>query len=235
VDINKLSKGDKVFIGSGLVFFIATFFDWFSVSAKGFANLGGGNAWDLGFLWGSLWALVFLAGAVLLALPAFGVAAPKLPAVAFLAVGALGTFFVLLKLIIGESSGFSGIDVSRSFGIFLAFIAAAGVTFGGFLKFQEGGGTLADLKDPNKIKGAFQQGAPGQMPQQQYGQQPQYPQQQYPQPPQYGQAPPPPPQYGQAPPPPPGYQQAPPPPPQYGQQAPPPPPGYQPPPPPPGS
>ena len=115
-----------------------------------------------------------------LALPAFGVAAPKIPPIAYLGVGALGALLVLLKLLIGET----GWD--RGFGLILATLAAIAVAFGGFLIFQESGGNLNDLKDMNKMKASF--GGPGGGP---------------PPPPPGGMAPPPPPPGGGAPPPPP--------------------------------
>jgi hypothetical protein len=161
VDLSKLGTGQKIFAGAGLVYFIASFLTWYSIDFKGglsLGSIGDANAWgDIGFLWGSLWALLFLAGIVLLLLPAFGVAAPKLPAIAFLVVGGLATLFTLLKLLIGESdSPELGITISASFGIYLAVIAAAAATYGAFLMFKESGGDLNDLKDMNKIKGAFQ-------------------------------------------------------------------------------
>ena len=153
MDLSKISKGGQIFAGAGIIYLIASFLPWYSLP-KEFEVAGydtSFNAWgDIGFLWGSLWALLFLAGAVLLILPAFGVQAPKLPAIAFLVVGALATLFTLLKLLIGEIE-----PLSASFGIFLAVIAAAVATFGGFLMFKESGGEMNDLKDMNKLKASF--------------------------------------------------------------------------------
>lgn len=153
MDLSKVSKGGQIFAGAGIIYVIASFLPWYSLpSVYERAGLDTSfNAWgDIGFLWGSLWALLFLAGAVILILPAFGVQAPKLPAIAFLTVGAIATFFTLLKLLIGEPN-----PLSSSFGIYLAIIAAAGATFGGFLLFKESGGDINDLKDMNKLKASF--------------------------------------------------------------------------------
>lgn len=180
MDLNKISNGGKIFAGAGIVYFIASFIPWYSVDLGPFGDFTA-NAWDLGFLWGSLWALVFLAGAVILVLPAFGVGSVKIPAVAFLAVGALGFLFTLLKLIIGEDD-----PIGSSFGIYLALIAAAAVTYGGFMLFKESGGSLDDLKDPNKLKASFGGAHGGSTP-----------------PPPPGMTPPPPPPSGMNPPPPP--------------------------------
>ena len=154
MDLSKVSKGGQIFAISGIVYFIASFLKWYTAEYAG-QELASANAWgDLGFLWGSAWALVLIAGAALLVLPAFGVNVPKLPGIAYLAAGALATLFTLLKLIIGEDDGF-GIEVNASIGIYLAVIAAAGAAFGGFLMFSESGGSLSDLKDMNKMKGQF--------------------------------------------------------------------------------
>ncbi len=150
MDLSKLSMGQKIFAIAGLVYFIASFLAWYTYSFTGIVDVSA-NAWDIGFLWGSLWALLFIIGAVLVVLPAFGVGAPKIPAIAFLLIGVLATLFTLLKLIIGEPD-----PISASFGIYLALIAAIGATYGGFTMFKESGGSLDDLKDMNKIKGSFQ-------------------------------------------------------------------------------
>jgi hypothetical protein len=160
VDLSKLSIGQKIFAAAAIVYFVASLLPWYSAEYKGL-SLGGSasaNAWgDIGFLWGSLWALLLLAGAVLLVLPAFGVSAPKLPAIAFLAVGALATLFTVLKLLIGEDDAPElGITINASVGLYLAVVAALGAAYGGFMMFKEGGGDLSDLKDMNKIKGSFQ-------------------------------------------------------------------------------
>jgi hypothetical protein len=155
MDLSKISNGTKIFAGAAFVYFVASFLNWYSwdVSVPGLGSLGSysANAWgDVGFLWGSLWALLFLAAIVVLALPVFGVKAPTIPPVAFLALAALATIFTFLKLIIGEPD-----PISASFGIYLAVLAAAGATFGGFLMFKESGGDINDLKDMNKLKGQF--------------------------------------------------------------------------------
>lgn len=161
MDLSKISKGGQIFAGAAILFLIASFLPWYSLEYGGFEGIGAvsdsANAWgDIGFLWGSLWALLLLGAAVLLILPAFGVAAPKLPAVAYLAVAALATVFTILKLLIGEDDAPElGITIDASFGLYLAIIAAAVATFGAFTMFKESGGDLNDLKDMNKMKSQF--------------------------------------------------------------------------------
>ena len=157
MDLSKLSKGDKVFVGGALVFVIASFLNWFDAGGS-----DGLTGFDVGFLWCTLWFLALLAGALAILLPTFGVQIPKLPAVAFLAVGALATLFVVLKLLIGES--IFTFDLSRAAGIYIAAIGAIAAAVGGFLKFQESGGDINDLKDMNKLKASFNQGGGGSTP-----------------------------------------------------------------------
>lgn len=191
MDLSKISKGGQIFTGAGLVYFIASFLPWYTIDIpaelRAFYTDDSANAWgDIGFLWGSLWALLFLAGAVLLVLPAFGVQVPKLPAISYLAVAGLATLFTLLKLLIGEDD-----PLDTGIGLYLAVLAAAGAAFGAFLMFKESGGELGDLTNPDKLKASFGGGssaAPGSVP---------------PPPPGMTPPPPPPPAPGTPPPPPP--------------------------------
>jgi hypothetical protein len=145
VDLSKLTTSDKVIAGSGIVLFIASFLPWFKAEAGGFEVSG--NGWDVGFIWAGLPAILGLLAAAAVLLKANGTELPTLPVSwgqAFLAAGAISAFFVILKLLIGEDSGF-GIEVSRAWGIFVATIAAAGLAYGGFLKFQEDKGSSSAI------------------------------------------------------------------------------------------
>jgi hypothetical protein len=141
VDLNKLSTSDKVVAGSGLLLFIAYFLPWFKVD---FGVLGGSasaSGGDVGFLWATLPMLIGLvmAGSVI-ASKLFDVKLPELPVPwgqVYLGLGGLAALLVTLKLLIGEDP--SEI-VKRSFGLFIATIAALGLAAGGFLKFGEDDG-----------------------------------------------------------------------------------------------
>jgi hypothetical protein len=140
MDLTKLTKGDRVLAGAGVVFLISTFLAWFEISALGFSVSGSG--WDVGFLWGRLPFLIALAMLAWVGVRRFTTA--KLPddiPALYLAGGALVFLLPLLKLVIGEDG-----PVSRSFGLFLAVLAGAGVAFAGYLKFLEGGGKVDELK-----------------------------------------------------------------------------------------
>lgn len=145
MDLNKLSTSDKVIAGSGILLFVAYFLPWFKVDF-GF-GVGSVNATgsDVGFLWSTFPMLIGLAMAgSVIANKLFDVKLPDLPiswAQAYLGLGALAALLVLLKLLIGEDPS-SVVD--RAFGLFLAAIAAIGLAAGGYLKFQEGGGSTGD-------------------------------------------------------------------------------------------
>jgi len=159
--LQKLSFGQKVFGGAGIVFLISTFLAWFTISLKGglstFRVSGSASGWDIGFLWVRLPFFLVLAGLVVIGLQASGSAnlAPKLTrGINFLAVAALTTLLVVLKFLIGEDFGLGsgGIDVSRGLGLYLGLLAAIALVGGGALLFMEGGGDLNDLKTMDGIR-----------------------------------------------------------------------------------
>ena len=63
----------------------------------------------------------------------------------------LGTILVLIKLIFGHSE--SGIDLDRGFGLFIGFLAAAGLTAGTFFMMTEAGLEMPDMDDFKKFGG----------------------------------------------------------------------------------
>ncbi len=148
MDFSKLTKGDQILGGAGIVFIISSFLTWFSLSIGGFS--GSVNGWDLDFFWGTLPALLVVAMIVWVGLRRFS--SVKLPVdipALYLVGGGLVFFLPFLKLLVGQS----GLD--RGFGLFLAVLAGAGVAFAGFLKFTEGGGKLNELK--SQLAGAADQ------------------------------------------------------------------------------
>lgn len=156
MDDKKLGMADIVGVASVAVFFIATFLPWFKVTVNGDgsgvlsgADFPSANGWDAGFFWSGLPLLLGLAMLALFLVPKFApdVTLPDMPPFVPLALGGAAAVLVLLKLLIGadvagsdaaEAFGVT-IDVGRSFGIFLAFLAALGMAGAGFLKMQESG------------------------------------------------------------------------------------------------
>jgi hypothetical protein len=153
MDLSKVSKGGQIFVGASIVYFIASLLPWYTIPDE-FAILGiptSFNAWgDIGFLWGSLWAILLIVGAVLVALPAFGKSVWQPKGTVFLVIAGLAAIFTSLKLLVGEDD-----PISSSFGIYLAVLAAIAATFGAFTMFKESGGELSHLTDVEKMKGQF--------------------------------------------------------------------------------
>lgn len=157
MDDKKLGLPEIVGIASVAVFFIATFLPWFTVDVSGDTSgvLGGvdfpsANGWDAGFLWSGFPFLLGLAMLALMLVPKFApdVTLPDLPPFLPLVLGGLAAVLVLLKLLIGADVNGAGsaeafgvsIDVSRSFGLFVALLAAIGMAAAGFLNMQAQGG-----------------------------------------------------------------------------------------------
>ncbi len=147
MDLNKLSMADKIMFGTGIVFILTTFLEWFSVSVLGVATVGA-NAWDLGFLWGPLPVILVIALLTWVGLQTFSeIKLPPEIRELYLAGGLAVLALPLLKLIAGTEGW------SRSFGLFLAILAAAAFAFGCVQKFLSKGGDLDDVKARLQAKG----------------------------------------------------------------------------------
>jgi hypothetical protein len=172
---------------AGVVLIISPFLDWFSISAKNsIINFSiSGSGWDaLSWIpWiVTITGLVAIALVVMRAMAATPPNLPASPGFILLVLGGLSTIFVLFRILVVPDAGASSslVDVGRSFGIFLAFIAAAGVTVGGWLLWNEegkprpgsaGGGVAGPGAGPGAPLGQGQPpyggAAPGGQPQQQ--------------------------------------------------------------------
>jgi len=140
VDLNKLTLGDKIVAGTGLVLIISLlFFPWHSVSFEGFEGLGIEETYTRtavqspnGFF-GILALLLTIAiVGVVLAQKLGNVELPDLPipwndAKFFATIAVL--VLLLLKLIV-ETSGLG-------WGCYLAILLTAGMVYGGFLIKQD--------------------------------------------------------------------------------------------------
>jgi hypothetical protein len=150
MEVDRLSTGEKIAGVSAALLFIFMFLDWFSVSVSGgLFSASTGNAWD----WLDVIPIVLLIAIV----AAVGVAVIRLtdavfePAISMNAVvavlGAISFLLILYRIISPPDSGFSEIDVSPAYGIFLGLIAAAGIAYGGYRAMQEEGVTFGDVGD----------------------------------------------------------------------------------------
>jgi hypothetical protein len=104
----------------------------------------GGSGWDTLSWVPWLVTLIGLAAiglAVARAMNAVPTSLPASPGFILLALGGLASIFVLFRLLVVPDAGVNSslVDVSRSFGLFIAFLAAVGVAIGGWLDWNEEG------------------------------------------------------------------------------------------------
>jgi hypothetical protein len=133
LDAGVVGLGDGLGIVAGLVLAISSFTGWYSGEGEGvtISVLG----WNTGIL-GKLVLFVGLAVVVVLVLRELGIEAPAaLPqSLLTVALGALGTIFVLIRVIsVPDDFFFAG----RGVGIWIALAAAIGVIIAGLLQASE--------------------------------------------------------------------------------------------------
>ena len=134
MDLDRLSTGEKIVAGSGILIFILSFIPpWAKVSFLGSSTSF--HAWDgYGFL---IKLGILLAGlaAVLAILKAFGtnLSLPLSAGTSYLVLAAINALCLLLGVIIGPAGDDvipAGIDVSRGLFLFVAFALALIQTYG---------------------------------------------------------------------------------------------------------
>jgi hypothetical protein len=145
-DTTRIRFGEMIAAAAGLVLIISLFLEWYTVDVKGFTgNLPTVTGWKaLGFIDILLFLIgvIAIAAAVLRAMNRMPTNLPASPGFIVLVLGALATLLVLYRILSIPDEGASalpGVDVGRSFGVFLAFLASAGVTLGGWLTWNEEG------------------------------------------------------------------------------------------------
>jgi len=170
MDLRAFKLSDWLKVGGGALFLIAGPLTWWKVTFDGGPLFGSESApaHGLGDYFGTVgiaW-LLFIAIAVLTVLMRLGIV--KIPSnlpvpLVFLSAAAIGALLVLFRFLFdGIDGGFggfdledAGFDISRGLGAWLGLIAAAAVVAGCVRGFTESGGTLADLKDVDKLKSEF--------------------------------------------------------------------------------
>jgi len=158
MEIDKLNTGEKIAAISAVLLFIFMFFTWFGVEVSGAGAFSGsvpgagGDAFD---------ALEFIPIILVIAIiAALGVAVIRLtdsayePPISMNAVvtvlGGLSVLLILFRIVDPPSFGsFGGVSVDGTveIGIFLGLIAAAGITYGGYLAMKEEGASFGDTAD----------------------------------------------------------------------------------------
>lgn len=153
--MDRLSTGEKIAGGSAVLLFIFMFFDWFSVKVSGgdglFSVSAGGNAWEVfSTIDVILLIVVLVALAVVVIRLSDAIVEPSFSLNTVVAIlGGIAVLLILYRIIDPpiDTGDFSGVDVSRSLGVFLGLIAAAGIAYGGYRAMQEEGTSFGEIGD----------------------------------------------------------------------------------------
>ncbi len=160
-DVSRLRRSDWMVGGGAVALFVFMFFfDWYGGSYKGNVSLGSSFAasssstgWDTftNSRWIWLITIVVAIGAVVLVAGQRKLEIPVRLSVVVAGLGALSTLLILYRIIHHPSGGASFAGASFSYGIkigiWLGLIAAAVITYGGYLMMSEEGTTLSDVRD----------------------------------------------------------------------------------------
>ncbi|HKG36388.1 MAG TPA: hypothetical protein VKA89_08135 [Solirubrobacterales bacterium] len=147
MDVNRLTQGEKIAAGSAIALFIIMFLKWYGVDeAGGAGDLSAWDAFDFIDLI-LLLTVIVTVGAAAAKASANRIDFPLSTAIAVL--GGLSTLLVLFRLIVTPDIDVivGEIDLSRSYGVFLGLIAAAGIAYGGWRAMDEEGTTFQDAAD----------------------------------------------------------------------------------------
>jgi hypothetical protein len=130
-----LSAGGRISWVAGLILGLSSFMDWYAGSSTEGPALA-----VIGWHTGTLGKLVFFIGLAVVALAVLGDFGVELPAtlpesLVVVALGSLGTIFVLIRLISIPDS--FGLTAGRGIGIWIALFAALAVIVGGLLRAGE--------------------------------------------------------------------------------------------------
>jgi hypothetical protein len=143
MDLSQLGQSAKIAGGAGIALLIVMFLPWYDVSAEfsGFSASESGNAWEV-FSFIDLVLFVTAVAAIAVAVLAAQnrtAALPVPPGQLLLGLGALATLLVLFRIISVPDGGVDvdGVDVGRSFGVFLGLICAAAIAYAGKLMSDE--------------------------------------------------------------------------------------------------
>jgi hypothetical protein len=161
-DISRLRRADRIIGGGAIALFIFMFFfKWYggSVSAAvGGVNLSSSaNGWHTFTNSRWIWLITIIVALAMVALRARRqhMELPLQPSVIVAGLGALSTLLILYRILHHPSGGSSSTvglaHVSYSYGIkigiWLGLIAAAVITYGGYLAMQSEGTSLSDVRE----------------------------------------------------------------------------------------
>jgi hypothetical protein len=147
------------------------FFDWFTVEVSGgeglFSVSEGGSAWDaLDVIPIILMVAIIAAIALAVIRLTDAVFEPPVSMAAVVAIlGAISVLLILYRIIDPPlDTDIPGVEISRSLGIYLGLLAAAGITYGGYRAMQEEGTSFGDLGDQFSNRGGPGAGGHAQQP-----------------------------------------------------------------------
>ena len=160
-DFSRLRKSDQIIGGSAIAFFIFLFFfKWYGVSSNvksfGGVNLGGSlsvSGWHAFSNSRWIWLITILVAlaTVAIAVGTLKFESPVQLSVVVAGLGALSTLLILYRIVhhptASASYGSFHASAGIKIGIWLGLIAAAGVTYGGYLAMRDEGTSLADVRE----------------------------------------------------------------------------------------
>jgi hypothetical protein len=171
MDVDRLNTGEKIAGLSAVLLFIFMFFDWFTVEVSGgeglFSVSEGGSAWDaLDVIPIILMVAIIAAVALAIIRLTDAVFEPPVSMAAIVAIlGGISVLLILYRIIDPPlDTDIPGVEISRSIGIYLGLLAAAGITYGGYRAMQEEGTSFGDLGDQFSSRGGPGAGGPSQQP-----------------------------------------------------------------------
>jgi hypothetical protein len=161
-DVSRLRRNDWITGGGAVAFFVFLFFfDWYGGSYKGPVSIGGqfgasvsSSGWDTftNSRWIWLITIIVALGAVVLVAGQRTLELPVRPSAIVAGLGALSTLLILYRIIHHPSGGASFGGASFSYGIkigiWLGLIAAAAITYGGYLTMNEEDTPLSGITHP---------------------------------------------------------------------------------------
>jgi hypothetical protein len=161
-DISRLRRADQIIGAGAIALFIFMFlFKWYGGSSS--ASIGGvsfsssANGWHTftNSRWIWLITLIVALGMVVLEVGQQKLELPVKPSVIVAGLGALSTLLIAYRILhhpsVGASGTIGGVHYSSSYGIkigiWLGLIAAAAITYGGYLAMQSEGTSLSDVRE----------------------------------------------------------------------------------------
>lgn len=148
MDLSRLSMGEKILGIGGFVLLVSTFLPWYKWSSSGF-GYSASNSWSLWSASGFMAFLIFLGVVVAVGLVAlrtlgvFDLSEQGVPeGLVILVAAAVAGALTLLKIVSVPSGGmefgeFGSAGWGRSWGAWLALLAAAAFVVGAVLNFME--------------------------------------------------------------------------------------------------